>query len=136
MTQVTELTPKQAYKKMQEDQDILFLDVRSCAEYKFVGHALGSLLVPWMDEPEWDINARFCHSVSALLVDRFNPLETDIILICRSGSRSLAAGKALIKKGFKQVAHIRSGFEGDLDALKQRSGINGWCYDDLPWEQC
>lgn len=136
MNKVIELMPKQAYQKLQNDKNILFLDVRSCVEYKFVGHALGSVLVPWLDEPDWKVDRRFCHSVSALLVDKFSPLETEIILICRSGQRSLDAGNALIKKGFKNVAHITTGFEGNLDSLKQRGNLNGWCYENLPWEQC
>ncbi len=137
MNIVAELKPKNAYNKIQVDKDILFLDVRSCVEYKFVGHPLGSILLPWMDEPEWEANPRlFCHAVSALLTGKSSPLETEIILICRSGNRSLDAGNILIKKGFKNVAHITTGFEGDLDNLKQRGNINGWTYDGLPWEQC
>ena len=136
MKKVIELTPEQANEKIQQNNQVLFLDVRSCVEYKFVGHAVGSILVPWMDEPEWEVNPRFCHTVSALLVDRFDPLDAEIILICRSGSRSLDAGNALLKKGFKNISHITTGFEGHLDALKQRGNLDGWCYDDLPWEPC
>jgi rhodanese-related sulfurtransferase len=55
----------------------------------FKARAVGSILVPWMDEPEWEVNPRFCHAVSALLVDRHDPLNTEIILICRSGKRSV-----------------------------------------------
>jgi rhodanese-related sulfurtransferase len=121
MKKMIELTPKQASEKIQQNNQVLFLDVRSCVEYKFVGHAVGSILVPWMDEPEWEVNPRFCHAVSALLVDRHDPLNTEIILICRSGKRSLDAGNALLKKGFKNIAHITTGFEGHLDALKQRT---------------
>jgi rhodanese-related sulfurtransferase len=71
-----------------------------------------ALPASWMDEPEWEVNPRFCHAVSALLVDRHDPLNTEIILICRSGKRSLDAGNALLKKGFKNIAHITTGFEG------------------------
>ncbi|CAC9441459.1 rhodanese-like domain-containing protein [bacterium endosymbiont of Bathymodiolus sp. 5 South] len=56
---VIELTPKQAYDKLQQDNKILFLDVRSSVEYKFVGHAVGSVLLSWMEDPEWKINTRF-----------------------------------------------------------------------------
>jgi rhodanese-related sulfurtransferase len=45
-----------------------------------------------------------------LLVDRYDSLNAEIILICRSGNRSLDAGNALIKKGFKNIAHITTGF--------------------------
>ncbi|WP_157059361.1 rhodanese-like domain-containing protein [Bathymodiolus septemdierum thioautotrophic gill symbiont] len=54
MSKVIALTPKQAYQKLQNDKNILFLDVRSCAEYKFVGHAIDSVLVSWLDEPNWE----------------------------------------------------------------------------------
>ncbi|AYQ57690.1 rhodanese domain-containing protein [Bathymodiolus thermophilus thioautotrophic gill symbiont] len=135
MKAVSKLSPKEAYEKIQADKGVLFLDVRSCVEYKFVGHPLEVILLPWMDEPEWDVNPRFCHAVSTLLANRPSSLEVEIILICRSGNRSLEAGNALIKKGFKNVSHITTGFEGTLDALTQRGNLDGWRYDDLPWEQ-
>ncbi len=136
MKKVIELSPKEAYQKMQQNPAIFFVDIRSYVEYKFVGYAAGSVLVPWMDEPEWIINPRFCQTISALLLDRSNPLDTEIILICRSGIRSSEAANVLIKKGFKNVAHIINGFEGALNATQQRGKLNGWCYDELPWQQC
>jgi hypothetical protein len=44
MKKMIELTPKQASEKIQQNNQVLFLDVRSCVEYKFVGHAVGSIL--------------------------------------------------------------------------------------------
>jgi len=62
--------------------------------------------------------------------------DAPIILICRSGRRSREAGEKLIETGFTKVYHIDSGFEGALDDHHQRSKINGWRYEELPWEQC
>ena len=131
MTYLIDLSPKQGYDRLQQNKDILFLDVRSYAEYKFVGHPIASILLPWIDEPDWIVNPEFCK-----LVRELKPLDTEMILICRSGQRSMDAGIALINKGFTNVSHIDTGFEGDLDKNNQRGNLNGWRYDGLPWEQC
>jgi rhodanese-related sulfurtransferase len=70
-----------------------------------------------------------------------DPDETEIeavpvLLICRSGRRSLEAGKVLIKEGFTKVYNISEGFEGSLDEEHHRSTLGGWRFDGLPWEQC
>ena len=57
------------------------------------------------------------------------------MLICRSGKRSSDAGKVLESAGFTDVVNVVHGFEGDLDAQFQRSTLNGWRHDKLPWEQ-
>ncbi len=136
MTYLIDLTPKQGYDRLQKNKDILFLDIRSYAEYKFVGHPIGTVLLPWIDEPDWTVNPQFCQLVGELVASRTKPLDTEIILICRSGQRSMDAGMALINKGFNNVSHIDTGFEGDLDDKNQRGNLNGWRYDGLPWEQC
>ena len=61
--------------------------------------------------------------------------ERPLLLICRSGKRTLEAGKALEAAGFQEVAHVLHGFEGDLNDDFKRSSLNGWRYDHLPWEQ-
>ena len=58
-----------------------------------------------------------------------------VLLICRSGKRTLDAGAALHATGFAEVAHVVHGFEGDLDDAFKRSTVNGWRHDGLPWEQ-
>lgn len=126
-------TPKQAFERLQSNALAVLVDVRSQAENKFVGRALDSIFVPWLDDPDWTVDeAQFVSTIK-----RFGlGFETEIILICRSGYRSADAGKCLITHGFTNVAHIISGFEGDLDEHNQRGNINGWRYDGLAWEQC
>ena len=58
-----------------------------------------------------------------------------VLLICRSGKRSLAAGKALEAAGFSDVQHVVHGFEGELDEQFRRSALSGWRFDSLPWQQ-
>ena len=38
-------------------------------------------------------------------------------------------------KGFTQVSHVASGFEGDLDENDHRGNLNGWRHDGMPWSQ-
>ena len=67
------------------------------------------------------------------------PQHTDdapVLLICRSGKRSLEAGKLLMNNGFTGVYNVAEGFEGELDEQHQRSTRGGWRYHGLPWEQC
>ena len=70
------------------------------------------------------------HVKKAASVDR------PIVLICRSGNRTLDAGRALEEAGFTQVYNVLKGFEGDLDENHRRNMKNGWRYEGLPWEQC
>lgn len=125
--------PKKAFRCLQQNPDAVLIDVRSEAENKFVGRPIDCLFIPWVDEPDWKPSPE--NFVAA--IKRFGcELDTEIILICRSGYRSTDAGRCLINQGFANVAHVISGFEGDLDEHHQRGNINGWRHDDMPWEQC
>ncbi len=132
------LTPKQAYQQMQENPSVLLVDVRSDMEYLMIGHPKGAMHVPWIDEPDWDINPDFVKDVRRLLLGRVSgeaSAQAPVILICRSGNRSDAAAKALLEDGLKDVYVINEGFEGPLDENYHRGTISGWRFDGLPWEQ-
>ena len=130
------LLPKMAVERLQSNSQALFVDVRSKAEYKYVGFPENSILIPWIDDPDWEPNPEvFSDLVMQELDGRENLLNTEIILICRSGFRSNEALKCLENKGFTQVAHVASGFEGDLDENDHRGNLNGWRHDGMPWSQ-
>jgi len=61
--------------------------------------------------------------------------DRPLVLICRSGTRSVEAAQALEAAGFAEVANVVHGFEGDLDPHFQRGRLNGWRFDGLPWQQ-
>ena len=125
------LEPKQAFSFLRSNPDAVFVDCRSEMEYLFVGHPTGTIHVAWNDGPNWDINPDFvAHVKKATSVNR------PVVLICRSGNRSLDAGRALEEAGFTQVFNVLHGFEGELDEHHHRGGKTGWRYDGLPWEQC
>ena len=138
--QVKGLSPKEAAKLLHGDPRALLIDVRSSMEFLFVGHPEGAVHVAWIDEPDWKVNENFTTDIRKLLlggVIRGNEIHSaPIVLICRSGIRSLEAGQKLIDDGMTSVYHIDSGFEGELDDHHRRSTLNGWRFDGLPWEQC
>lgn len=137
--EVQNISPQQAWDICQENSRALLIDVRSSMEYLFVGHAVGSIHVPWIDEPDWVVNTNFVTDIRKLILggvgeDSHNTVP--IILICRSGKRSKEAGMKLIGAGFTEIYNVDEGFEGELDAHHHRSTTGGWRFHNLPWEQC
>jgi len=134
------LSPKQAWQLIHDDSRAVLVDIRSSMEFLFVGHPKGAVHVAWIDEPDWDINPDFVTEIRKLMLGGV-VCTTDegcapVILICRSGKRSLEAGRALIEAGMKNVMHVDEGFEGELDEHHHRSSSGGWRFHQLPWEQC
>ena len=127
------LEPKKAQEFLQKNADALFIDCRSEMEYLFVGHPVGALHVSWNDGPDWEVNPHFVGQVKKIAGANFD--KRPIVLICRSGNRTIEAGEALERAGFKCVYNILHGFEGELDESHHRNSRNGWRVDGLPWEQ-
>ncbi len=126
------LLPQQAHDWLQTHPDALFVDVRMEIESMYVGRPPGVVNVPWYDYPDLQPDAqKFVEAVAQHTTGKHQPL----LLICRSGQRTLAAGKALENAGFTDVQHVLHGFEGALDAHFKRSTLSGWRFDGLPWEQ-
>lgn len=136
----TAITPQQALKLMEDDPRTVLVDIRSSMEYLFVGHPVGAVHVPWIDEPDWTVNPHFVTDIRKLMLGGAICIMDEgcapVILICRSGKRSLEAGKALLNANFHRVFHVDEGFEGELDEHHHRSSVGGWRYHGLPWEQC
>ena len=113
-----DLTPEQALKLIQDDPRTILVDIRSNMEYLFVGHPIGAVHIPWIDEPDWVINPHFVTDIRKLVLGGAVCTMEDgcapVILICRSGKRSLEAGTLLLKNGFTRVYHVGEGFEGEL----------------------
>jgi len=130
------LLPKMAVERMNKNPEAVLIDVRTQAEHKYVGFPVNSILIPWFDEPDLESDPdAFYASVIAELSNRSDVMDTELILICRSGFRSNEALKCLQSKGFTCVSHVASGFEGDLDENDHRGNLNGWRNDGMPWSQ-
>ncbi len=100
-------------------------------EYAFVGHPKDAVHIPWKEFPDWQVNDRFLDAVREVAADP----DTPLLLLCRSGQRSLDAARVLEQAGYRQLINVLEGFEGDLDAEKHRGTQGGWRFHGLPWEQ-
>jgi rhodanese-related sulfurtransferase len=137
---VKSVLPTQAFQLLQDDPRALLIDVRSNMEFLFIGHPIGAISIPWIDEPDWVVNPNFASEVRKLLLGgldhRSDGHNVPIVLICRSGKRSMEAGELLLRQGFHDVYNVSDGFEGELDDYHHRSQLGGWRFENLPWEQC
>jgi rhodanese-related sulfurtransferase len=133
------LSPEEAFEILKENSKALLVDIRSNMEFLFVGHPRGAVHVPWIDEPDWVVNPDFVKEIRQLLlggISETGEKDPPIILICRSGKRTIDAGHTLMESGLKNICHVTEGFEGDLDDDHHRSTTGGWRYRGLPWAQC
>jgi rhodanese-related sulfurtransferase len=132
-----DVSAAEAWERLEADPMAQLLDVRTMAEWNFVGlpdlSALGRRVhcIEWQSFPGGGRNPGFVAEASQALGDP----KAQVLLICRSGARSRAAAIALTEAGFAQAFNIAGGFEGDGDAKDHRGQINGWKASDLPWRQ-
>jgi rhodanese-related sulfurtransferase len=127
------LLPKETWALLQQRPDALFIDVRMEIEALYVGHPPGVINIAWYEYPDLtpDPDGFVANVEREAKGDKTRP----VVLLCRSGKRTLDAGVALESAGFSEVINVLHGFEGDLDDHFKRSTLNGWRFDGLPWEQ-
>ena len=138
-SQVKSISAAQAWEIMEQNPRAVIIDVRSGMENLFVGHPKDAIHIAWIDEPDWKINPHFAQEVRRVLLGGVSPHDggvSPILLICRSGNRSLEAGAVLVEDGLTDVYNIEGGFEGPLDDDHHRSTVTGWRKEGLPWVQC
>jgi rhodanese-related sulfurtransferase len=127
------IDPSAAHACLQADPQALLVDCRTELEFMYVGHPVGAEHIAWQEAPEWEIDPHFVAKVKQLAG---GDVARPILLICRSGQRSVDAGIALEQAGFTRVINVLEGFEGSLDDNYHRSTLGGWRYRGLPWQQC
>jgi len=134
---VPDIGPKATWQSLSEESDAALVDVRTDAEWNFVGlpdlSAIGKqpLLIPWQIYPSMQVNGHFADQLHKA---GLTPLHR-IYFICRSGARSLAAGQAAQAAGFPHAFNVADGFEGPVDAEGHRGTVAGWKAEGLPWRQ-
>lgn len=126
-----------AWAMLAEDPDAMLIDVRTAAEWVFVGLPdLAGLnksvvCVQWQVWPQMALNAAFVPHVEAEGATREQPL----LMLCRSGQRSRDAAIALTAAGFGPCYNVAGGFEGPMDDARHRGATDGWKSVGLPWRQ-
>lgn len=123
------VSPQLAWQLFSSGQAVL-VDVRSAEERKFVGHVPGSVHIAWATGTSLTRNPRFVRELEAKLGK-----EQPVLLLCRSGKRSVAAAEAAAAAGLHNVFNVLEGFEGEIDAHQHRGGSDGWRFHGLPWVQ-
>jgi rhodanese-related sulfurtransferase len=137
MPHVPDISPEETWQALQADPKAVLVDVRTDAEWNFVGladlSAAGKqpLLIPWQVYPSMQVNGAFAEHLKQAGVTP----EHKVFYICRSGVRSLAAGAAAQAAGFAHAFNVADGFEGPVDAEGHRGTVAGWKADGLPWRQ-
>jgi len=123
------LTPQEAFELMKAGAAKL-VDVRTRAEWDYVGKIPGSLLIEWQAYPSSLLNPEFLNQLQAEVSK-----EQPVMFICRSGARSNSAAKRATEAGYTRSYNILQGFEGDKDAEGHRNSSGGWRFAGLPWTQ-
>lgn len=123
-----DVSPQLAWQWVQAGQAVL-VDVRTDAEREWVGFVPGALGIAWKQWPGMAMNADFDAAIQAAAKEGHK-----LVLMCRSGVRSIAAAKRATELGVTAF-NILEGFEGDPDAQAHRGLQGGWRYRGLPWRQ-
>jgi rhodanese-related sulfurtransferase len=124
------LLPTEAYELMQGAPGARLVDVRTQAEWNFVGRIPGSVPIEWQTYPASQPNPAFLDELQ-----KHAPKDVVVMFVCRSGARSHAAASAASRIGYAQSYNVLEGFEGDKDAQGHRASVGGWKFAGLPWVQ-
>ncbi len=134
---IPEVRPGEAWEAVRNDPRAMLVDVRTDAEWNFVGvpdlseAGKGAVLIPWQTYPTMAVNGAFAE---ALRKAGATP-EAPLYFICRSGARSMAAAQAAQAAGFPSAHNVADGFEGPVDGEGHRGTVAGWKAEGLPWRQ-
>jgi len=132
-----DVSPKEAWALLESDEDSVLVDVRTDAEWTYVGLAdlekvnKDAVCISWLNFPGNTPNESFAAQVEQAGI---RPDQT-VLLLCRSGQRSIAAAIALTENGYVKALNVLEGFEGDKDPKGQRGTTGGWKVRGLPWKQ-
>ena len=130
------VSPSEAYAELQADPLAVLVDVRTTAEWNYVGlpdlAGVGKRVIAleWQHFPDGALNTSFVEQLRDAGVDEGTP----VYFLCRSGVRSAAAAKAATAAGLGPAYNVSDGFEGQLGQDGHRS-VSGWKADGLPWRQ-
>ena len=124
-----DVTPREAWALLRAGAARL-VDVRTEAEWTYVGRVDGAPLVEWRSFGAEQPNPRFVEQLREA-----SPPDVPVMFLCRSGVRSRAAAEVATRAGWRAALNVLEGFEGDLDDDGRRGAIGGWRKAGLPWSQ-
>jgi len=122
------LLPSEAHSLMQAGAKLV--DVRTRAELDWVGRVPGAAFVEWNSYPDGQANPSFLEQLAGVAQK-----DEPVMFLCRSGNRSHFAADLATQGGWGECYNVLEGFEGERDANRHRSSVNGWKHAGLPWMQ-
>lgn len=137
MNYTGDVTVEQVWEILEQDENAVLIDVRTQAEWAFVGICdlsgmdKSPLLISWQDFPHMNINPDFADTITGQDIAKDSPLY----FLCRSGVRSKSAAATMMEAGYEKCFNILDGFEGDRDGAGHRGQLGGWKASGLPWTQ-
>lgn len=152
----------EAYDMLNTVPDTYLIDVRTRAEYQFVGHPINAHLFPYMfmtdrfQKKNGEVGYKFSERNKAFVqeISKVFKKTDNLLILSRDGTRSALAAKELVKAGFKKIYDVEDGFEGlrfptfkdsnknkfyrQLAKRNQIHGFDkrrhyGWQWWGLPW---
>jgi rhodanese-related sulfurtransferase len=138
---VEDVPTLEAWKRLKDDPKAVLVDVRTRAEWAFVGvpdlSGLGRdvLFVEWQTYPDSRVAPDFGQKLEEALAAKGVKKEDEIFFICRSGSRSRMAAEKMAAAGYRRCRNVAEGFEGPADANRHRGHVAGWKFEGLDWVQ-
>ena len=124
------LTPREAFEFWRQVKGAQLVDVRTKAEFDWIGHVPGAIEIEFSLYPGNVRNPEFLAQLGSV-VDRGAP----VMFLCRSGGRSHHAAMLATQAGYAECYNVLEGFEGDRDANGHRNSVGGWRTAGLPWAQ-
>jgi rhodanese-related sulfurtransferase len=124
------LMPQEAFQILSLAPRSRLVDVRTRAEWDWVGRVPGAVEIEWNQYPGGVRNPHF-------LVEFKRQIDPEalVMFLCRSGIRSDGAARLATESGYSDCYNILEGFEGDKDADEHRGRLGGWRHAGLPWLQ-
>jgi len=131
-----DITPGEAWKLLSDNPEAVLVDVRTDAEWRWVGVADISELGREVVYVQWSgVNGQRNESfVDELAAAGVTPGDRPVVFLCRSGNRSIGAATVATAAGIAPSYNVLDGFEGQLDGDGHRGGT-GWRATGLPWRQ-
>ncbi len=138
---VGDVAAVEAFRILSVDPSSTLIDVRTHAEWSYVGapdlKSIGKSVVftEWQSFPAMQVDSRFAARLSGSLDAAGVKPGAPLLFLCRSGARSRNAAVAMTQAGWAPCLNISDGFEGPLDAWGHRNVVSGWRAASLPWTQ-
>jgi len=138
---IVDVDVREVWNRLKEDPAAVLIDVRTRAEWSYVGlpdlSSIGKqpFLVEWQTFPDNRVDPGFTERLSSMLEAAGVDKQAELFFICRSGARSRSAAQAMAEAGYVACRNVADGFEGPVDSNRHRGQMAGWKAAGLPWAQ-